>query len=248
MKKLILFFSFLGVILFMGCGCECNKEGTSSSEVVFKKGLLIPVYFNNDNEEWNKVIYNDAEEVVIINVNDGPGDSVDASYVQFISSLIANGKKPIGYIYTKYGSRSLSDVESDIDKWLKLYPDIEGFFIDEVSANSAELSYYKTIYDYIKSKGDYFIVLNVGTIPDKSYFEVADNVVVFEDDVSKFVDGVCEINSSKSSIIVYGASEEQMKSIITSNNCRYFYITDDSGLYPYDSLPTYFDEESSLLK
>ncbi|MEO1927162.1 MAG: spherulation-specific family 4 protein [Nautiliaceae bacterium] len=99
----------------------------------------------------------------------------------------------------------------------------------------------------MKSKGDYFIVLNPGIIPDKNYFDIADNIVVLENNISAVNEVNCSY-SDKSSIIVYGAQEFQMEEIVKKYNCEYVYVTDDSLPNPYDTLPSYFEEEINALK
>ena len=236
MKKLFL---LAGILLILGCKIvETNNEN---------RGLIVPVYFYNLSE-WDKVADADADEIAIINPSNGPGNDVDDNYVQFIDKLVSNGKKPVGYVYTKWGARDIDEVEDDIDTWLGFYPNIKGFFIDEVTADANGLDYYKRLTDYIRSKGDYYIVLNPGTTPNPAYFDIADNVVVYENNATSLVSNPCESYSDKSSIIVYGADENRMEEILNNYHCRYVYVTDDNQPNPYDSLPTYFDREIELLK
>jgi hypothetical protein len=214
------------------------------------QGVIIPIYFynNDDTNKWEEVINIQSEAVVIINPFNGPGNEIDENYVTFINDLINNSKKPIGYVHTQWGERDIELVKKDIDTWLQFYPKIQGFFIDEASESITKIDYYKDIYNYIKSKGNYFIVLNVGTMPNESYFSIADNIVVYEGDVKNLPNEACKSYAYKSSIIVYGADEDKMKEIISTKPCMYIYITDDNDSMPYDSLPSYFDEEIELLK
>jgi hypothetical protein len=230
------------ILLSVFLGCGSGESGVT----VKKRGLIVPVYFE-DFEKRQEVINADTEEIVIVNPFNGPGSEVDENYVNFIENLNSS-KKPIGYVYTKWGNRDINQVKEDIDVWLELYPEIQGFFIDEVSNNENNVSFYKNISDYIKSKGNYFVVLNVGTMPESVYFSIADNIVVYEGNITNLPDKSCESYSDKSSIIVYGADEKRMREILLSKYCRYLYITDDNDVAPYDSLPSYFNEEIELLK
>jgi len=249
MKKLFIFL----ILLFIGCEGNVNKEtttsdnteiNTSTSEEFIRK-MIIPLYFYDINK-WDRVAEN-QNEIVIINPNNGPGDTIDTNYENLITKLNNNKDLPIGYIYTKWGNRDINEVKSDIDKWLSFY-NVKGFFVDEAATDTANLSYYQELSDYIKSKGNYYIVLNPGVMPDESYFSIADNIVVFEDDVNKLKKDVCDLDKNKSSIIVYDANETQMKEIVNDYNCKGIYVTDDEMPNPYDTLPTYFDEEIELLK
>jgi len=230
------FFAFF-VLFFIGCGNDSNEN--------LKSGLIIPAYFY-DVDLWDKIIKTENKSVVIINPSNGPGKDIDYNYNNFISGLVQTSKIPVGYVYTKWGKRDINEVKNDINKWIDLYPDIRGFFLDEANSSALGVNYYKTLYEYIKNKGDYFVVLNPGTTPNTKYFNVSDLIVVFENDVSKLNKKVCENNFKKSAAIVYGANEEEMK--MYKNVCGYIYFTDDSGDNPYDTLPSYFDEEIEYLK
>ena len=241
MKKVLI---FLVLVLFLGCKGGDTRGSESDDSNVSSKELLIPVYFY-DLTLWDRVVNANADEIAIINPSNGPGESVDSNYEEFIANLISHNKKPIGYVYTNWGGRDIDDVEDDIDTWLAFYPDIKGFFLDEVATGEDKLNYYTQLRDYIKSKGDYFIVLNPGTTPDSGYFDIADVVVVFENNVSNLTN-VCE--NSKSAIIVYGANSLHMEDIVKNYECKYVYVTDDESPNPYDTLPSYFEEEIDALK
>lgn len=238
-------FSLLLAFLFL----SCNNTTSSHPSLNNSKALLIPAYFY-DIAKWQEVANLDTNAVVIINPNSGPGESADSNYVKFINDLIANQKKPIGYIYTKWGARDISEVEADIESWLELYPNIKGFFIDEAATSKEEFEYYQELSNYIRAKGDFLIALNPGTTSDAIYYTISDIIVVFESPIKELnsTQDYCKNFSSKSALIVYEANQSQMQDIIASNSCKYFYITDDSLPNPYDSLPSFLDEEVELLK
>ena len=91
----------------------------------------------------------------------------------------------IGYVYTSYGARALSAVKADIQAYLKWYK-VNGFFFDEVAANSANVTYYSNLTSYVKSLNPaYLVVLNPGTVPSvKNYLDFADVTVVNEDSIT----------------------------------------------------------------
>lgn len=209
-----------------------------------ERGIILPVYFYNLSD-WQKLVKLKINMIAIINPLNGPGNRVDKNYKKFIFELVKNNKIPIGYVYTKWGNRNFKEVKKDIDTWLKFYPNIKGFFIDEAASDVKKLKYYQNLKRYINSKGDYLVVLNPGVVPHKAYFNIADNIVVYENDVSKLNDEIC---FNKSSLIVYGANENQMKVILKKYKCKYMYITDDTLPNPYDSLPAYFSKEIELIK
>jgi len=229
-----------------------NSDDNSDEDiniVVIKehRNMLLPLYLE-DEDTWNEVINLDMPDLIaVVNPDNGAGYQVSPVYEKVIPDLVASGKLPVGYIPTNYGNRDINDVKDEIDRWLELYPDIKGFFLDEVSDKSSEFPYYEEITNYIKSLGDFYIVLNVGTYPAEEYFSIADNIVVYED-LYPFDYTVCDNHPDQSSIIVYGVNESLMYEIIKNTKCKYVFITDDNLPNPYDSLPTYLNTEIELLK
>jgi hypothetical protein len=234
MRIYLLFFVFF----LIGCGKIAVKTEN--------KQFIIPQYFYNYNL-WNKIIYAEVGGYVIINPSDGPGDNTDSAYFNEINELIDNGKIPIGYVSSNWANKDIKEILKDIDKWIELYPNIKGFFIDEVSTLKTWFYYYDDIVKYIRSKGNYKIVLNPGTMPDAVYFSIADVIIVYEGEPKNLPKNVCAIYPSKSAVVIYNASISDMRKILLKP-CKYFYITDDNDSNPFDTLPSYFDEEIELLK
>ncbi|WP_456396581.1 spherulation-specific family 4 protein [Desulfurobacterium sp.] len=244
MKKLAY---FCLSIFFISCGVHVEKYTEHK--------VIIPAYFYPTNSDWGKVlsIPSELSPIVVLNpdAEGGPGSGEDPLYTQLIERLNEKKFLPIGYVYTTYAQRDLADVETDIDTWLELYPGIKGFFIDEVTSDNYtyDLNYYRAIYNYIKSKGNYFVVLNPGAKPTDDYFSFADNIVVFENSYDVFKTYGCTSNfPEKSSCIIYGASEDEMKNIAASTDVSYLYVTDDDDGFPFDRLPIYWNEELEILK
>ena len=88
-------------------------------------------------------------------------------------------------MYTTYGTRPSSEVKADIQSYLKWYK-VNGFFFDEVAADSSHVTYYKDLASYVRSKNSkYLVVLNPGTPPSvQDYLNFADVTVVNEDYVT----------------------------------------------------------------
>jgi hypothetical protein len=138
-------------------------------------------------QEWGKLLNltTDKEVWVVVNVNNGPGSSVDSTYASIISRLKQKGFKVLGYIYSSYGRRSLKTIYSEMDRWIRFY-NVDGFFIDEVSTSLKTYSYYSSIYSRAKRLGRY-VVLNPGTNIDPRFFNIADKIVVFESPLEEYV-------------------------------------------------------------
>jgi len=231
-KNMKLLIYLCALFAFLGC------KGSSS----LKKNIIIPAYDYNFN--WDKIKSDNA--VLIVNPHNGPGDEVTTHYKTITDDLNSSKKTALGYIYSSYGKRDIDILKGDIDRWLEFYK-IDGFFIDEASKHIEDFEYYENIYNYIKSKGDYLVFLNPGTIPDEDYFFIADNIVVYEGHIENMPTNICTTDSDKSSIILFGSSREDMLNIINNSKCRYIYVTDTDLPNVYNSLPSYFDEEIELL-
>ena len=206
---------------------------TNNTILTISKSLLIPAYFYDDNI-WDNV----GNHLAIINPNNGVGSDISTHYLN-----ITNNHNTLGYIYTSYSHRDIQDIENEVDKYIEYYPNIKGFFFDEVNSSIDAIDYYTDIYNYVKNKGNYFITLNPGTSPNDSYYNIADSIVVYEGSDQNRAIQSCTRN--KTTIIVYDINSTQMKNIIQNSNCDYFYITDDTLSNPYDTLPSYWDEEQN---
>jgi len=138
-------------------------------------------------QEWGKLLNltTDKEVWVVVNVNNGPGSSVDSTYASIISRLKQKGFKVLGYIYSSYGKRSLRTIYSEMDRWIRFY-NVDGFFIDEVSTDLKTYRYYSSIYSRAKRLGRH-VVLNPGTNIDPRFFNIADKIVVFESPLEEYV-------------------------------------------------------------
>ncbi len=106
-----------------------------------RTGVLVPLYVYpadvHKNAVYNRLIELKREHEtvpmwVILNAASGPGEKVDGNYTKAIDRLRGAGCVVIGYVATGYGKRTQEQVKSDIDLWLKLYPQIQGIFFDEM--------------------------------------------------------------------------------------------------------------------
>ncbi len=244
------FFLPLFFLFLTGCGSGDGSLSYSNSDSSFT-GLLVPAYFRD--EDLYDVLAgapSSSSFYVIVNPDNGPGVEVDPLFSDLISELRKGGKSPVGYIYTSWGEKKISEVKLEIDKWLEFYPEISGFFFDEVSVNPDKLPYYREIYRYVKSKGNYVVVLNPGTLPKEDFFSISDAVVIFESDYSNLKKLLPSPDRDKSACIVTGVPKELWKQVLNSlkDKCSLVYVTSNSGSNPYSSLPEYFiDEVSTVL-
>src|SRR5256712_4393656 len=119
--------------------------------------------------------------VAIINPSSGPGTASDSVYVTGINKLRAAGITVLGYLSTQSGTRSISDIKADIDKYKSWY-NVNGIFFDEMSNESGNEKYYTAISSYAKSTDGFSITFgNAGTDVPESYIGTVDTIEIYED-------------------------------------------------------------------
>ncbi len=138
-----------------------QSSGTQFPPVM---NTIVPWYFNVDADSADFTTLANAfsntsgganitsKIAVVSGGGSGPGTAYDANMVTQIVKIQGGGGSAIGYIYTDYGGRSLTDVENDVHNWFLWYgPYLKGIFIDEFAnaANSTTELYYQQLYSYI---------------------------------------------------------------------------------------------------
>jgi len=238
---------------------------TAAAASTICQSIDVPLYYN---PPWTTAIEDSPlptgmSQILIINPDSGPGSSISQSYVSGVQSIHSAGMLAYGYVYTDYGDRSLSSVESDINSYNSWYG-VDGIFLDE-AASSASLvsSYYQPLANYITSqKSGAGVMMNPGEFPDESYLEITvpSNsllmVNVFEGTYSNYVDEsipswVSSFPASKFSNIVYSTTFSEMSNAVTlsqQRNVGWIYVTNAGGSNPYDVLPSYWSSLTSLVE
>lgn len=182
---------------------------------------VYPDWWNTGNA-WSYVCsHSNASNIgstVIANANNGPTTSRNTDYAQAMEICHDGGHNVIGYVDTSYGAVPLATVKADIDAWYSQYDGnntgvydlgttgmdthIDGIFIDQVNNfptgtvtsgdNISVASYYKQIFNYIKSVAPSSyndVVANAGAPASTDWqlddtganpTQVADELVVFE--------------------------------------------------------------------
>jgi len=98
--------------------------------------------------------------VIVANVDNGPGSSIKANYLDFIVKAQKAGIYVLGYVYTKYGKRAPAKVDADIARWEALYR-TDGVFLDQMASDAP--SYYQTATAYAHKISLWFVMGNPGT-------------------------------------------------------------------------------------
>lgn len=158
-----------------------------------RTGILIPMYIYpaniHTNPDYKRLMdlkrrFETVPMWVILNPASGPGAEVDANYTKAIDRLRGAGCMVLGYVPTSYGKRGEAEVRKDIDRWLKMYPRIQGIFFDEMIYEDAEAGakYQAALNKYAHDSDLWPTVGNPGADTPGRYFaaEAADVIVVHE--------------------------------------------------------------------
>ena len=218
----------------------------SAQAAVVGQKMAIPSYFYATSAFWTQ-LQNGAPTVglAIINPGSGPGRKFDQNYYNTTQSTKARGVIVLGYVYTNYGSRTVSKVKADIDKYYTWYG-VEGIFFDEVSNSCAKQAYYLDLYNYVKAKGGIAkVVINPGINTQECYITAADIIVNFEDNYTAYVNwspSGWEFNYPADRFwhLVIGTSAADMPNAISlskNRNAGWVYVTNDNLSNPWDTVP-----------
>lgn len=239
------------VVMVMCAGFSYNT--VSLVEATSSKTLLIPLY-SYPGCQWDKLVnlrhLYGISIVAIVNPNNGPGSKRDSNYSSYIVRLKDAGIRVIGYVWTNYGSRNITEVEKDVDKWISWY-NVDGIFFDEVSTSSSEEEYYRTLVNYLKNKSqNYIAVGNPGVYEGSAVLDYASifDVLVVYDNEGYPLSWPNGPEPSKLGALVYGVQEFNKEEFLDlAEKAHYLYVTDDNGNNPWDELASYIADEAAVL-
>jgi hypothetical protein len=152
-----------------------------------KTGVYIPLFFYPsvfNMPEYIAIIkaklaHPSVPIVAAVNPSSGPGSSMDANYASVVNTLKSEGIIVIGYLPTKYGSRDISEVMSDISRYIDWYQ-VDGIFLDEFANRAGHEDYYREITSYAKSEGLRLVLGNAGTDVPETYIGTVDSIGITE--------------------------------------------------------------------
>ena len=152
-----------------------------------KTGVYVALYMyptGNGAAEWQKVIDEKTKHpsvpiVATFNPNSGPGSAKDTNIANWVAKLKAAGVIAIGYTYDDYGTRSISALKADADKYKNWY-NADGLFIDEFTNKVGFEDHYRDITAYVKSTGMKMTMGNPGTDVPRSYIGTVDVINIAE--------------------------------------------------------------------
>lgn len=227
--------------------------------------LLVPAYFSpsgSSSNYWNSLNQAAAKVpvVAIMNPNNGPGSSSNKNYQRVVDALRGAGGKVIGYVYSSYAARALSDVEADISSYKSWY-NVDGIFVDEMTSDStgSHLTYYNQLCQYIKATNPgWMVVGNPGGKTVSAYLTTpaVDVLVTYENGTgySTYTPPSWTYSYSASNFVnlcysnLASASMSNCVDLCRSRNTGWIFITDDILPNPWDTLPAYWTNEVAYVQ
>lgn len=154
---------------------------TTGNALITKTGAFVALYMypgSTGSTQWQKVIDEKKEHpsvpvVVAFNPSSGPGGYRDGNIANWVAKLKSAGVIAIGYVADDYGTRSLSSLKADADKYKNWY-NADGLFIDEFTNKVGYESHYRDLTNYVKSIGMKLTFGNPGTDVPPSYIGTTD--------------------------------------------------------------------------
>lgn len=253
-----------GLLLLAG---ELSAQTPLPPKSEAKVRLLIPAYFYPGGEglkHWDRLFASarampDVPQVAIANPNSGPGEKIDDNYTTVLKRAKQAGILLVGYVSTRYAMRSLPEVKADIDRWLEFYPVIQGFFLDEQTSDTSKVDYYRDLTAYAHSRlSRSLVITNPGTtcVPEYVTRASVDTVCLYENKTGfndfHLPDWTKGMPAKRFAVLPYQIAEEAlMRATVqkaVKDGAGYLYVTDASGVNPWDRLPTYWEAELKLIQ
>jgi hypothetical protein len=213
-------------------------------------GVLVPLYIS-PGKAWDEVIAVKYAHVLVpivlvVNVDNGPGKTVETAYLDYIEKAQKAGIDVLGYVYTKYGKRSQQDVDTDMLTWYDRYH-TDGVFLDQMANNA---SYYQAATAFAHDHALWLVMGNAGTSvpgdlgPDViNFFEqrgYPSMAALRSPKLSKY-------GKARWSYIADDVSFNLDRIAFSTHYVGYLYATDGTEPECYCRLPSYFPQLVSLL-
>jgi hypothetical protein len=228
-------------------GGASNGGASNGGMAAILRGSIVPLYSYPDAPAWQaiiaaKALHPKVTVIAIVNPDNGPGASIDATFTKGIAALVAASIVPIGYISTSYTARGEPTVKGNIDRWHTQYAAVQGIFFDEQSNKVGDEQFYRDVSQYAKAQGFTLTVGNPGSDVPSSYLDTVDVMLAYEDSGTPPLASLTKYAAQRShfGIIPYGTALDPVYVKAASSSVAYVYITDDTLPNPWDTLPSSF--------
>ncbi|MFI5454501.1 MAG: spherulation-specific family 4 protein [Isosphaerales bacterium] len=221
--------------------------------------MLVPAYIypgGDGRKEWQRLIdaASKVEIVAIANPNSGPGYERNLDYAAIFTEASDHGITLVGYVSTGYVKRPIPAVKNDIDAWVRLYPQVRGFFFDQQSREGHDAPYYAELRAYAAAKlRDPLVITNPGIPCDEAYLAqaVANVTCVFVNDQGfdqfELPAPLKVYEASRYAALPYNISDVgAMRAVVKDaiiKRIGYLYISDAKKPNQWGKLPSYWEAE-----
>ena len=228
-----------------------------------KAGIIIPMYkYPSDaleNSTYDNIIElaknnPNVPVTVILNPSSGPGVSTDGNFTATIERLQGASIKVIGYVSTNYTAVTIGAAKLVVDKWLELYPKIDGIFMDEMTndVSSPHVTYYQNLTKYAHSFDLFPVVGNPGADSPIGYFETetADIILIHENSTlptetqlnGNYGGGYIDYDYHKRGALVYNQSSYSVDTLnLLAKYTGWVYITELDLPNPWADSSSYLE-------
>jgi hypothetical protein len=207
-------------------------------------------------KEWQRLMdaASKVDVVVIVNPDSGPGIERNSDYTAVFSESRIRGLKLIGYVSTLYARRPRAEVKNDVDAWVRLYPQIVGFFFDQQPREAEHVGYYAELRDYAKEKlRDALVITSPGIPCDEAYFAqaISDATCVFSSfegfETFELPPPLRAYEPGRFAALSYNVHDtDGMRAMVKEaivKRIGYLYVSDLSPPNRWQRLPTYWEAE-----
>jgi len=238
-------------------GVKSNGGGAATAgTTAICERLAVPAYFSSP--YWETAIHSvDPPADLILDVDGvGAGNSPDKQLQDLVRQALAAGITVLGYSSTVDGQRPAAAVETDVRHYADWYG-VHSIFLDRVSGQPAQLSYYKTLAAYIHhARPGAQVWLNPGDYPDQQYMAIGDVVMVFEGTYAQYLTAavpawVQGYPAARFAHTIFATPANVLNNALELAKQRragHIYVTDLvdlNGANPYQGLPNYWAAEDA---
>jgi hypothetical protein len=246
-RRRAMVFAVIASVCGTSVGADSERRSANekfSLQSAMSPGLLVPLYvYPSDvarNEAWNRLITLKRKSpqvpvCAIVNPATGPGERIDPNYTLGIRRLRSAGIVTLAYVSTSYATIDEQVVRRDIDRWLSMYPLVNGIFFDETTSQpeTGNLDHYVELTRHAHERGFWPVFANPGTLIHDDYFarNAADVFVIHEGaqlPSEEVLQRLEETPCTQLGILVYGQSSfDEAAARRLAGHARWLYITED---------------------
>lgn len=209
--------------------------------------LAVPAYFHplTAAKPWRRLLTSaPLLRMVIVNVHNGPGESLDEAYLSATHALRIKGVNAAGYVDTDYARRPAAEVAEDFVSYARWYG-LQAVFLDQVSSSLEDLDHYAECVLAVRAAGARFVAINPGTHPNPGYVDLANLTVTFEGPWSDYrgmslPPWVRQYPPGRFCHLVHTTPQDAFGAALqlaAQRHVRSLYVTDGRGSNPWDRFP-----------